>query len=467
MESGTTELTRLPGLEVPEVPVPQASGERGRWIERGPSGKLMLFSGRSNPELSERIAELLNISLGEVELETFANGETYCRYCESIRGADVFLIQSCHGLHSNDHLMELMIMIQAAKLASANRITAVMPWYPYSRQDKKSAPREPITAKLVADMLVAAGVDRILTMDLHAGQIQGFVSIPVDHMTALPLFAQYYRDKGLHGDDVVAVSPDPGRAKMARKFGEMLEADLAIMNKTRPARDSAAVTEVIGRVKGKVAIMTDDIIVTGGTLIAGAQALKDAGATEVYACATHALIPESAFEKLGQSQLKEIVVTDTVPINPLLSARQLPRAAHGLDPPRGHDQERLLGRVRLGDLRRRKPALLAFSPSRAGSRCGCYPFATPRLDGSPSAPPRFPRRRRVTQCEPLSPVPGVPPVPRGTAGTRGTAESKYPNHRSRPAHRPTSAGTSSFAFSWSIPSASAIAFGVAGPAARR
>jgi ribose-phosphate pyrophosphokinase len=303
VESGTTELTRLPGLEVPEVPIPQASGERGRWIERGPSGKLMLFSGRSNPELSERIAELLNISLGEVELETFANGETYCRYCESIRGADVFLIQSCHGLHSNDHLMELMIMIQAAKLASANRITAVMPWYPYSRQDKKSAPREPITAKLVADMLLAAGVDR---------------------MTALPLFAQYYRDKGLHGDDVVAVSPDPGRAKMARKFGEMLEADLAIMNKTRPARDSAAVTEVIGRVKGKVAIMTDDIIVTGGTLIAGAQALKDAGATEVYACATHALIPESAFEKLGQSQLKEIVVTDTVPINPLLRPDNFP-----------------------------------------------------------------------------------------------------------------------------------------------
>jgi ribose-phosphate pyrophosphokinase len=199
-----------------------------------------------------------------------------------------------------------------------------MPWYPYSRQDKKSAPREPITAKLVADMLVAAGVDRILTMDLHAGQIQGFVSIPVDHMTALPLFAHYYRDKGLHGDDVVAVSPDPGRAKMARKFGEMLEADLAIMNKTRPARDSAAVTEVIGRVKGKVAIMTDDIIVTGGTLIAGAQALKDAGATEVYACATHALIPENAFEKLGQSQLKEIAVTDTVPINPLLRPDNFP-----------------------------------------------------------------------------------------------------------------------------------------------
>ncbi|HEX5469351.1 MAG TPA: ribose-phosphate pyrophosphokinase [Gaiellaceae bacterium] len=325
MESGTTELARLPGLEVPEVANTHPSGERGRWIERGPSGKLMLFSGRSNPQLSERIADLLNIELGEVELETFANGETYCRYCESIRGADVFIVQSCHGPKTNDHILELMIMIQSAKLASANRITAVMPWYPYSRQDKKSAPREPITAKLIADMLVAAGVDRVLTMDLHAGQIQGFFAPrPVDHMTALTLFGQYYRDKGLHGDDVVAVSPDPGRAKMARKFGEMLESDLAIMNKTRPARDSAAVTEVIGRVEGKVAIMTDDIIVTGGTLIAGAQALKEAGATDVYACATHALIPDPAFEKLGGSELKEVAVTDTVPVNPLLRPDNFP-----------------------------------------------------------------------------------------------------------------------------------------------
>src|SRR6187549_3767558 len=317
VESGTTELTRLPGLEVPEVPVPQSSGERGRWIERGPSGKLMLFSGRSNPELSERIAEVLDISLGEVELETFANGETYCRYCESIRGADVFLIQSCHGLHSNDHLMELMIMIQAAKLASANRITAVMPWYPYSRQDKKSAPREPITAKLVADMLVAAGVDRVLTMDLHAGQIQGFFSLPVDHMTALPLFAQYYRDKGIFGDKVVAVSPDAGRVKMARRFGQMLEGDLAIMNKTRPEHDKAQVTEVIGDVRGKVAILSDDMILTGGTLIAGAKALREAGATEVYACATHGLFSGDAFEKVGASDLSLVTVTDTVAIDPV------------------------------------------------------------------------------------------------------------------------------------------------------
>jgi ribose-phosphate pyrophosphokinase len=324
VESGTTELARLPGLEVPELQVTQPSGERGRWIERGPSGKLMLFSGRSNPDLAFKIADQLNIELGEVELETFENGETYCRFRESIRGADVFIVQSCYSKATNDHLLELVIMIQAAKLASANRITAVMPWFPYSRQDKKSSPREPITARLVADMLEAAGVDRVLTMDLHAGQIQGFFNVPVDHMTALPLFAQYYRDKGLYGDGIVVVSPDPGRAKMATKFAEMLEAEFALMRKTRPAHDVAAVTEVSGRVAGKTAIMTDDIIVTGGTLIAGAQALREAGATEVYACATHALIPETAFEKLGKSELREVAVTDTVPTNPLSRPDNLP-----------------------------------------------------------------------------------------------------------------------------------------------
>jgi ribose-phosphate pyrophosphokinase len=309
---------------MPEMQVTQPSGERGRWIERGPSGKLMLFSGRSNPDLAFKIADQLNIELGEVELETFENGETYCRFRESIRGADVFIVQSCYSKATNDHLIELVIMIQAAKLASANRITAVMPWFPYSRQDKKSSPREPITARLVADMLEAAGVDRVLTMDLHAGQIQGFFNVPVDHMTALPLFAQYYRDKGLYGEGIVVVSPDPGRAKMATKFAEMLEAEFALMRKTRPAHDVAAVTEVSGRVAGKTAIMTDDIIVTGGTLIAGAQALREAGATEVYACATHALIPESAFEKLGKSELREVAVTDTVPMNPLSRPDNLP-----------------------------------------------------------------------------------------------------------------------------------------------
>ncbi|MGH3011660.1 MAG: ribose-phosphate diphosphokinase [Gaiellaceae bacterium] len=314
MESGTTELS-LPGLDVTPEHTPQAHGERGRWIERGPSGKLMLFAGRSHPVLAQKIADQLNIELGDVKLKTFANGETYCRYKESIRGADVFIVQTCFGRATNDFLWELQIMIQAAKLASANRITAIMPWFPYSRQDKKSAPREPITAKLLADVLDAAGADRVLTMDLHAGQIQGFFRIPVDHMTALPLFARYYRETlGLHGEGVVAVSPDPGRAKMATKFAQMLDADFALMNKERPAHDVASVTEVVGDVKGKVAIMSDDIIVTGGTLIAGAQALLDAGATKVYACATHGLFPGDSLEKLAASQLTGLAVTDTVPV---------------------------------------------------------------------------------------------------------------------------------------------------------
>jgi ribose-phosphate pyrophosphokinase len=304
----------LPGLETVEPVLPVT--DRTPWIERGPQKRLMLFSGRSNPELAERIADKLGVSLGEVELKTFANGETYVRYDDSIRGSDAFIIQSGNP-PVNDHLVELLIMIQAAKLASAKRITAVVPWYPYSRQDKKSRPREPITARLVADFLEAAGVDRVLTMDLHAGQIQGFFNVPVDHMTALPLFATFYRDKGLYGDKVVAVSPDPGRAKMARRFGQMLEADLAIMNKVRPEHDTAEVSEVIGDVQGKVAIMSDDIIVTGGTLIAGADALKQAGATEVYACATHGLFPGNSFEKIAASSLAEVTVTDTVPIDKL------------------------------------------------------------------------------------------------------------------------------------------------------
>jgi ribose-phosphate pyrophosphokinase len=304
----------LPGLETVEPVLPVT--ERAPWIERGPQKRLMLFSGGSNPELAEKIAERLGVSLGEVELKTFANGETYVRYDDSIRGSDAFIIQS-GSPPVNDHLVELLIMIQAAKLASAKRITAVVPWYPYSRQDKKSRPREPITAKLVADFLEVAGVDRVLTMDLHAGQIQGFFTVPVDHMTALPLFAQYYRDKGLHGEKVVAVSPDPGRAKMARRFGQMLEADLAIMNKVRPEHDTAEVTEVIGDVEGKVALLSDDMIVTGGTLVAGAEALKEAGATAVYACATHGLFPGNAFDKISASALTEVAVTDTVPIDKL------------------------------------------------------------------------------------------------------------------------------------------------------
>ncbi len=314
-ERGVTELTALPGLEPLDAREPQTNDRRVS-LERTPTPRLMLFAGRSHPELASRIAEELGIELGAVDLKTFANGETYCRYLESIRGADVFIVQS-PALSPNDELMELLVMINAAKLASASRITAVLPWYPYSRQDKKSAPREPISAKLVADLLQISGVDRLLTMDLHAGQIQGFFELPVDHMTALPLFAQYFRDQGVSGEGVVSVSPDAGRAKMARRFGEMLEGKVALLNKTRPTHDVASHTEVIGEVEGKVAIMSDDIIVTGGTLLSGATALREAGASAVYACATHALFPQGALDRLAGSEIEQIVVTDTVPVNPL------------------------------------------------------------------------------------------------------------------------------------------------------
>jgi ribose-phosphate pyrophosphokinase len=310
--SATTELV-LPGLES-TAPVTQSAP--GHWLERGPQKRLMVFSGRSHPDLAQKIVEPLGVELGEIELHTFGNGETYIRYCESIRGADIFLVQTgCEPV--DQHLMELLLMIQAAKLASAKRITAVIPWFPYARQDRKAKPREPISARLIADMLQLAGADRVLTMDLHAGQIQGFFQIPVDHMTSLPLFARHFRDLGLAGEGVVSVAPDAGRAKHAVRFAEMIEADFAIMHKTRPAHDVVAVTEVTGRVRGKIAIIGDDITTTGGTLIAGAQALKDHGATDVWVFVTHALISKEGLEALSQAGFAGIVVTDTVPIDPI------------------------------------------------------------------------------------------------------------------------------------------------------
>ena len=310
----TTELTeQLPGLDIEQtVPEPKP----GHWLERAPGKRLMVFSGRSHPELAQRIAEQLGVELGEIELETFANGETYCRYGESIRGADVFLVQTgCEPVDRN--LMELLFMIQAAKLASAKRITAVIPWFAYARQDRKAKPREPISARLVADMLQLAGADRVLTMDLHAGQIQGFFNVPVDHMTALPLFVQHFRDLGLTGPGVVSVAPDAGRAKYALRFAELIEADFAIMHKTRPAHDVVEVSEITGRVEGKVAVVGDDMTTTGGTLIAGAETLKRHGASEVWMFLTHLLVREEALERLGDAGITGLVVTDTVPVDPL------------------------------------------------------------------------------------------------------------------------------------------------------
>jgi ribose-phosphate pyrophosphokinase len=319
--SGTTELV-LPGLDDAEHPV-VSQPEPGHWIERGPQKRLMVFSGRSHPELASSIAVHLGVELGAIAIDQFANGETYVRYEESIRGSDIFLVQTgCEPIDQN--LMELCQMIQAAKLGSAKRITAVIPLYPYARQDRKAKPREPITARLVADFLQIAGADRILTMDLHAGQIQGFFTIPVDHMTALPLFGRHFRDLGLSGEGVVSVSPDTGRAKQAERFAEMIEAEFAIMHKTRPAHDVARVTEIAGRVNGKRAIIGDDVIMTGQTMLANIRALQEHGATEVWMFATHGVFCGDILEQFAVDDgIKGLVVTDTVPIDPLRRPEKL------------------------------------------------------------------------------------------------------------------------------------------------
>ncbi|MBY0395255.1 MAG: ribose-phosphate pyrophosphokinase [Thermoleophilia bacterium] len=285
-------------------------------IDRDDSKRLMVFAGRASQELGGKIAGRLGIELGEVTLKTFANGEIYVRFEESVRGADVFLVQStCRPV--NDSLMELLIMIDAAKLASAHRITAVIPWYGYSRQDKKSAPREPITAKLVAELLQAAGVDRVLTMDLHAGQVQGFFRVPVDHMTALPMFVDHFRERVYEGDlteRLVVVSPDAGRAKLANHFAERLGATLAVLTKQRPDHNHAEITLLIGDVEGCAAILIDDMIDTAGTLCAGAEVVKRAGATRIFAAATHGLLSGRAVERLRESVIEEVVISDTVPL---------------------------------------------------------------------------------------------------------------------------------------------------------
>jgi ribose-phosphate pyrophosphokinase len=279
--------------------------------------RLMLFSGRATPQLAVDIAGKLGVDLGPVTLKTFSNGEVYCRYEESIRGADVFIVQSTcgnpyTGITANDALMELLLMIDAAVGASAHRVIAVTPWFGYSRQDKKSSPREPISARLVARMLEAAGADRVLTMDLHAGQIQGFFQKPVDHMTALFILTQYFADLGL--SDLVVVAPDAGRVKLNKKFASKIGAELAILDKERPAQQVAEIGYVIGDVKGKTAVIVDDMIDTAGTLAAAVKTVFEEGATRVYAAATHAIFSGDAFDNLAASGLEEIVVTDTIPI---------------------------------------------------------------------------------------------------------------------------------------------------------
>ena len=276
------------------------------------SGELMrVFSGNANEPLAEEIAYELGTSLGAVEIGRFSNGEIQVIINESVRGTDVFIIQPTCG-PVNDSVMELLIMIDAFRRASADRITAVIPFYGYARQDRKTRGREPISAKLVANLLLAAKVDRILTVDLHAGQIQGFFDIPVDHLTAVPILGEYFRDKGL--EDVVAVSPDSGGVTRARKLAAALDVSMAVIDKRRPAPNEAEVRNIIGDVKGKVAIIVDDMIDTGGSIVAGGQALMEHGAQEVYACCTHAVLSGPAVERLQFSTIKEIVVTNTIPL---------------------------------------------------------------------------------------------------------------------------------------------------------
>jgi ribose-phosphate pyrophosphokinase len=274
--------------------------------------RLMVFAGRGSEELGAKIAQKLEIGLGQVELKTFSNGEVYCRYLESIRGADVFIVQSTHD-PVNRNLMELLLMIDAAKGASAHRIIAVTPWFGYSRQDKKSAPREPISARLVARMLETAGADRVLTMHLHAGQVQGFFQVPVDHLIARPMLTQFFLDKAVH-EELVAVSPDAGRAKLAEKFAGELGVRPAFLTKNRPEHNIAEAGYVIGDVAGKAAILVDDMIDTAGTLCEAARVVREAGATRVFAAATHGVFSGPAFERLAGPELEEIVVTDTIPV---------------------------------------------------------------------------------------------------------------------------------------------------------
>lgn len=274
--------------------------------------ELKVFTGNAHQELATAVCEYLDIPLGQAEVFKFANDNTFVRILENVRQRDVFIVQpTCAPV--NDNLMELLIMIDACKRASAGRITAVVPYYGYSRTDKKDQPRVPITARLVADLLTAAGADRLLTVDLHAGQIQGFFNIPVDELTALPILTDYFKAKEV--PDLVVVAVDVGISKRARDVAQRLEAPLAIIEKRRLGNlDRTETVNIIGDVRGKVALTFDDEIDTGGTMVAAATALKEHGVTDVYCCVTHPVLSGPAPERIAKSNFREVVVTDTIPL---------------------------------------------------------------------------------------------------------------------------------------------------------
>ncbi len=276
-----------------------------------PDRRLKLFTCNANECLSREISSHLGIPLTEGRVVRFSDGEIHVRIDESVRGADVFIIQpTCSPV--NEHIMELLITIDAMRRASARRVTAVIPYYGYARQDRKTRARDPITAKLVANLLTTAGIDRVLTMDLHAGQIQGFFDVPVDNLPAVPILADYFRQKQL--EDLVVVSPDLGGVTRARDLATRLGVDIAIIDKRRPEPNVAEIMNIIGRIKGKRVIMVDDIIGTAGTITQGAEALLEKGALEVYACCSHAVLSGPAISRLSNSVLTEVVVTNTIPL---------------------------------------------------------------------------------------------------------------------------------------------------------
>ena len=284
------------------------------------NGQMKLFTGTANPALGQEVADFLGRNLGGVHISRFASGEIYVRYEESVRGVDVFVMQSL-AAPVNENLVELLIMIDALKRASAGRITAVIPYYGYARQEKKTAPREPITARMVADIITTVGADRILTMDLHAPAIQGFFNIPVDHMTALPMLAQYIRNKAIPNGVIIA--PDAGSVKKAEKLATMLDLPLGVMYKRRPAPNVAETTFVIGEVKGARPIIIEDIIDTGGSVEQVVEVLLARGALpEIYILATHGVFSPPAAERLNHPAVKEVVVTNTIAIPP---ERSLPK----------------------------------------------------------------------------------------------------------------------------------------------
>ncbi|MEW6428394.1 MAG: ribose-phosphate pyrophosphokinase [Thermodesulfobacteriota bacterium] len=273
--------------------------------------KMKLFAGNANPELAKEICSFLDIPLSSAEVRRFSDGEIFVEIGENVRGADVFVIQpTCSPV--NDHLMELLIMVDALRRASARRITAVLPYYGYARQDRKVAPRTPITAKAVADMLMVVGVRRVLAMDLHAGQIQGFFNIPVDHLYAAPVLLQYISAN--FGKDIVMVSPDAGGVERTRAFAKRLHADLAIIDKRRERANECQAMNVIGNVAGKIAILLDDMVDTAGTLCSGADMLMQAGARAVHACCSHGVLSGPAIERISNSQIQKLLITNSIPL---------------------------------------------------------------------------------------------------------------------------------------------------------